>query len=270
VVIDFHAHYPCQENFLPRLLELMPEAGIDRICLCSAGAMFGHVTNPEVRAAFQAHPDRIIGLAFLDLGRDQPEVVDQYAAQGFRGFKIHNPAAPFDDKAFYPIYERIERTGLPVLFHTGIVMCTPHDKERDVSSDKMRPVRLDAVARAFPGMNLVAAHLGAPWHEEASMLARMLPNYYVDLTGAWWGGWRANKTPEFFRYHFFWENAWDKVLFGTDILGVEELLPAKQFHDRFMSGIGLDRQTWDKVYGGTAARLLGLDSYQAAPQTDKA
>ena len=133
------------------------------------------------------------------------------------------------------------------------------NKERDVSSDKMRPVRLDAVVRAFKGMNVVAAHLGAPWHEEASMMARLHPNFYVDLTGAWWGGWRANKNADFYRYHFFWEHAWDKVLFGTDILQVEELIPAKQFHDRFMREIGLAPQIWHKVYGGTAARLLGLD-----------
>lgn len=259
MVIDFHAHYPQQPDFLPRLLELLPQAGIDRICLCSAGAMFGHVPNAEVRRAFERHPDRIIGLAFLDLGADRREVVDDYAAQGFRGYKIHNPAAPYDDKAFYPIYERIERTGLPALFHTGIVMRTPGDKARDVSSDKMRPVRLDAVVRAFPGLSVVGAHLGVPWHEEASMMARLHPNFYVDLTGAWWGGWRVNKNADFFRYHFFWEKAWEKVLFGTDILAVEELIPAKQFHDRFMQEIGLPRETWDLVYGGTAARLMRLE-----------
>jgi hypothetical protein len=260
MVIDFHAHYPNEPDFLPRLLDLLPRAGIDRICLCSAGEMFGHVTNDVVRLAFERHPDRIIGLAFLDLGRDKPEVVDEYVAQGFRGFKIHNPAAPYDDKAFYPIYERIEGTGLPALFHTGIVMCTCHDKERDVSSDKMRPVRLDAVVRAFKGMNVVGAHLGVPWYEEASMMARMHPNYHVDLTGAYWGGWRANKGPDFYRYHFFWENAWEKVLFGTDILHADELLPSKQFHDNFMRQLGLSQEVCDKVYGGNAARLLRLDS----------
>lgn len=259
MVIDFHAHYPRQENFIPRLLEALPQAGIDRICLCSAGEMFDHVSNAEVRQAFERHPDKIIGLAFLDLGRDRPEVVDEYVAQGFRGFKIHNPAAAYDDKAFYPIYERIERSGLPALFHTGIVMCTAHDRERDVSSDKMRPVRLDAVARVFKSMSVVAAHLGAPWYEEASMMARLHPNFYVDLTGAWWGGWRANKGADFYRYHFFWENAWGKVLFGTDILCVEELVPAKQFHDGFMKKVGLPPPVWDKVYGGTAARLMGLE-----------
>src|SRR5262249_50541150 len=64
MVIDFHAHYPRQEDFIPRLLDAMCEAGIERTCLCSAGEMFGHVSNEEVREAFELHPDRIVGLAF--------------------------------------------------------------------------------------------------------------------------------------------------------------------------------------------------------------
>ncbi len=147
---------------------------------------------------------------------------------------------------------------MPLLAHTGIVMRTTADRAREVNSRKMTPVCLDAVVRSFPGLNVVGAHLGVPWHEEASMMARIHPNYYVDLTGAWWGGWRFNKGPEFFRYHFFWENAWDKVLFGTDILTVEELLPSKQFHDKMIASIELPLETVTKIYGGTAARLLHL------------
>ena len=81
----------------------------------------------------------------------------------------------------------------------------------------------------------------------------------MDLTGACWGGWRANKSPDFYRYHFFWPSAWDKVVFGTDILRVEELEQGKAVHDRIFEPLGLDRETMDKIYGGTAARLLHLD-----------
>ena len=258
MVIDFHAHYPRQEDFIPRLLESLPEAGIDRICLCSAGENFGHVTNKEVREAFEQHPDKIIGLALVRLGIDPPELVDEAVREGFKGIKTTNPSLPYDDPSFFPYYQRMERHELPVLFHTGIVMRTPADRELGVSSTKMQPGRLDAVARSFPGLSLVAAHLGVPWYEEASMLARIHPNFYVDLTGAWWGGWRANKGPDFYRYHFFWPNAWEKIVFGTDILRVEELKPAKDVHDRIFEPLGLPPEVMDRIYGGTAARLLHL------------
>ena len=91
------------------------------------------------------------------------------------------------------------------------------------------------------------------------MMARMHPNLYLDLTGAWWGGWRVNKTPEFYRYHFFWEGAWDKVVFGTDILALTELIPSKQFHDRLIAALDLPRETVERIYGGTAAKLLRLE-----------
>ncbi|MDO8539162.1 MAG: hypothetical protein Q7S40_01875 [Opitutaceae bacterium] len=45
---------------------------------------------------------------------------------------------------------------------------------------------------------------------------------------------------------------------GTDILALKELLPAKKYHDDLMDAIGLPAETRQKIYGGTAARLLRL------------
>jgi hypothetical protein len=258
LVIDFHAHYPQEPDFAAQLVELLPQAGIDKICLCSAGEAFGHASNETILEAAKRYPERIVALALVELGKDNPDVVDQYAAQGYRGFKITNPRGPYDEEAYFPVYERMERTGLPLLAHTGILMRIRMTPGERVSSNWMRPICLDAVVRSFPGLNIVGAHLGVPWHEEASMMARMHPNYYVDLTGAWWGGWRVNKNPEFYHYHFFWEGAWDKVLFGTDILKLEELLPAKRNHDAMVASLGLPEEAMKKIYGGTAARLLGF------------
>lgn len=258
MVIDIHAHYPRNEpDFPERLVELLPQAGIDRITLFSAGDAFGHASNAMILAAARKYPEQIIPFAFIELGKDTPDMVDRYFAEGFRGFKVTNPHAPYDTEAFFPLYERMERTGRPLLAHTGILMQIPQTPDMRVNSNWMRPVCLDSVLRRFKGLNIIGAHLGVPWHEEASTMARMHPNYYVDLTGACWGGWRANKNADFFRYHFFWENAWDKVLFGTDILALNELIPSRQFHDRMLAPLGLPPETMQKIYGGTAARLLG-------------
>jgi uncharacterized protein len=258
MIIDFHAHHPRQDGFADKLVERLPEAGIDRICLCSAGEAFGHAPNEEILAAARKYPDQIIAFALVELGKDDPDCIDSYAAEGYRAFKVTNPRASYDDEAFFPVYERMQRTGLPLLAHTGILMRIRMDAGVRVNSNWMRPICLDAVLRSFPELNIVGAHLGAPWHEEASMMARLHPNYYVDLTGACWGGWRVNKTPEFYRYHFFWENAWDKVLFGTDILALDELIPSRRYHDALIDGLDLSRDTVAKIYGATAARLLHL------------
>ena len=259
MVIDIHAHYPRAEpDFPDRLVELLPQAGIDKICLFSAGDVFGHASNDMILAAAKKHPAHIIAFAFIQLGKDTPDMIDRFATEGFLGFKVTTPAASYDDEAFFPIYERMERTGMPLLAHTGILARVKQPREMRINSNWMRPSCLDAVLRSFPALNIIGAHLGVCWNDEASTMARLHPNYYVDLTGAWWGGWRANKTPEYFRQHFFWENAWDKVLFGTDILALRELLPAKKLHDELMRAIGLPPPVVEKIYGGTAARLLGL------------
>jgi predicted TIM-barrel fold metal-dependent hydrolase len=263
MIVDFHAHYPREEGFAERLVELLPEAGIDCICLCSAGEAFGHAPNDVVLEAAKKYPERIIAFALIELGKDSPSCVDEYLARGFGGFKVTNPLSSYDNPDYFPIYERIERSGLPLLAHTGILMRIAPEPVRMVNSRWMRPICLDAVVRYFPGMNVVGAHMGAPWHEEAAMMARMHPNYYVDLTGAWWGGWRANKSPEFFQHHFFWEGAWDKVVFGTDILALKELIPSKEFHDQMLSSLKLPEDTMRNIYGGTAARLLGLPDNKA-------
>jgi uncharacterized protein len=259
MVIDIHAHYPkSQPDFPRRLVAAMAQVGIDKICLFSAGDALGHVSNDAILAAAKQFPEQIVPFAFIELGDDEPAAVDRAVDAGFRGFKITNPRSAYDDEAYFPVYERMEASGLPLLAHTGILMRFPSPAGRRVNANWMRPICLDPVLRSFPRLNIIGAHLGAPWHEEASMMARLHPNYYVDLTGAWWGGWRANKTPDFYRYHFFWENAWDKVLFGTDILALEELAPAKKIHDDIMQQVGLPPAVVERIYGGTAARLLRL------------
>lgn len=259
MIIDIHAHYPVNEaDFPQRLVRLMPEAGIDKIVLFSAGEPFGHASNEQILHAAQQFPERIIPFAFIRLGHDTPADVDRYVREGFRGFKITTPAGPYDDERFLPLYERMERSGLPLLAHTGIVMRFPQPPGMRVNSNWMRPVCLDEVVRTFPKLNVIGAHLGVPWHDEASTMARMHPNYYLDLTGACHGGWRLNKDAEFFRKQFFWEGAWDKVLFGTDILALDELVPARRFHDRMLAPLNLPPDVMAKIYGGTAQRLLGL------------
>src|SRR5690606_5179353 len=112
-----------------------------------------------------------------ELGTDRPEAVDRYAAQGFKGYKITNPRAAYDDEAYFPIFERMERTGMPLLAHTGILLRFPVPAGTRVNSNWMRPICLDPVLRSFPKLNIIGAHLGVPWHEEASSMARMHPNY---------------------------------------------------------------------------------------------
>ncbi|MHB0868693.1 MAG: amidohydrolase family protein [Chloroflexota bacterium] len=194
--------------------------------------------------------------AYFRLGQDDPALVDEFHSQGFRALKVTRPTANYDDPSFYPVYERAERLGMPILFHTGMLVRTVDDQKYGASSARMQPVFLDTVARAFPGLNLVAAHIGVPWHSEAAEVARFNPNVYLDLTGAK-GGWRSRKPLSFFEDLFFWPGAYGKIVFGTDV-HCSEMEWALEDHRRIFDGLGLDAETRASIFGGTMARLLGL------------
>jgi predicted TIM-barrel fold metal-dependent hydrolase len=47
-----------------------------------------------------------------------------------------------------------------------------------------RPVYVDKVAVDFPDINIIMAHIGMPWVEEAAAVVMKNPNVFVDLS-AW-------------------------------------------------------------------------------------
>ena len=51
-----------------------------------------------------------------------------------------------------------------------------------VSANYMRPMNLDRIARAFPEMPIVGAHVGSEsWYEEATSMFEWLKNIYFDM-----------------------------------------------------------------------------------------
>jgi predicted TIM-barrel fold metal-dependent hydrolase len=135
---------------------------------------------------------------------------------------------PFiDDRRYWPVYERAAQYGMIMLFHTGIVNRTDPDKPSDVSSDRMRAGTLDLVARRFPKLRIVGAHLGNPDYSWAGEIARWNPNVWWDLSGST----LIKKQDEYrsFKGIFWWSSAatphspasvasaFEKIVFGSDV-----------------------------------------------------
>ncbi|HEX9017055.1 MAG TPA: amidohydrolase family protein [Chloroflexota bacterium] len=267
MIVDAHHHLLAVKDYLPRLLDENARLGIDRVCL-SALSDFPHlfaegdeeldegVTNDDVRKAFEKYPDRVTGFAYFRLGRDDSSIVARFHSEGFAALKVHRPTANYDDPSYYPVYESAERLGMPVLFHTGMMVRTSDDQRYGASSARTRPVFLDTIARAFPGLTLIAAHLGVPWHTEAAEIARFNPNVYVDLCGAKMG-WRTRKSVSFYQELFFWPGAYEKILFGTDV-HLSEVEWTLWDQRRLFDAIGVSSETQAKIFGGTITRLLGI------------
>jgi hypothetical protein len=204
MIIDMHLHLfgPGHPHYRDSGLEILCEecakAGVDRVCISSCGRQYKQPGNEAVREAFTKYPDFLIGFAYVRLGIDRPWVVDEIKAQGFGGIKV---ISPLDD--YMRLYERAARHKLPILFHTGTVGSLGLDHEYDVSSDRMRPIKLDRIARTFPELPLIGAHLGVPWIDEAASLMCGHPNVYFDMSG---GPAAHVGSPRFRDTHtlFFW------------------------------------------------------------------
>lgn len=267
MIIDVHHHLLAGKGYVDGLLRSMDAAGVDVVCLNGLGLpsdnWVGDLTpdNTDVAKAVADHPGRLVGFGAIRLGDHGPDDVRRLRDLGFAGLKTTRPRLDYDHPSFDEVYATAEELGLPMLFHTGFLVGVPADRVDDVSSARCRPVLLDRVARTFPGLAVIMAHLGMPWHEEAAQMCRFHPNVYTDLSGSL-QGWRNRKAPSFFGELFYWPGAFGKILFGSDVHH-SQLGRALDDHRRILELSGVPDHVVADVLGGTAHRLLGLDQRKA-------
>jgi predicted TIM-barrel fold metal-dependent hydrolase len=185
---------------------------------------------------------------------------------GFHGIKVIRPTVDYDDDCAMPVYERCALLNMPVLFHLGIVAASRvGDPLRDVSIDRMRPAHLDRIARKFPTLSLIGAHLGNPWYDEAGEVARMHPNVYFDLTGST----MKKKSPEFLSEVFWWakneqygkmgdKHPYEKIVFGTDV-SLDLMEDVLNDYRAFFHHVNMSFEHRQMIMGGTAAKIFGLN-----------
>jgi len=256
-IIDAHAHLLDEPGYLDALLATMDTCGIEQVCLSGIGPLFKCGTNDDVRRAFTAHPDRVVGAVFVRPGVDGPAAIDRARDQGFRMVKVSLPRFPYDDSRGYPLWERAVAHAMPVLFHTGVVTPAVEAPDEGISSWAMHPMQLEPVTRAFPTLKLIVAHLGIHWNHDAAELARMRPNVYVDLTGEP-GGWRVRMDREGVRTWLWWPGALDNVCFGTDVHHSKTRRILDEDLAR-LDALGVGDDTRRRILSGNILHLLGDD-----------
>lgn len=262
--IDSHHHVGPDPDYVDYLDEVCARRGIDRICLLGLPQWLwnGCSANSRVEAAFRKYPQRFIGFAFVQLGEDPPEIVSEYYRRGFRGLKLDFPSAAYDDPRFFLIYEQAARLGMTLYFHTGITARLPDMGHRYISSSFMHPATMDAIAPYFPELNIVMAHLGNPWLDEAAMLLRIHPNLYSDLTGST----LKYRSPARLQEVLWWKpdsaygdkqnrNAFEKIIFGSDqhYNDYDDILHDYQ---AVLDKLDLPEHVCAAIWGGTMERLL--------------
>lgn len=217
---------------LEATIAALDEAGV-RIGLTSAwwGPQGPLITNDEVASFVHAHPDRLVGIASVDLHRPMDAVRELRRCVGELGFQglrivpwLWN--LPPDDRRYYPLYAECVELGIPFCLqvgHTG-PLCP---------SEPGRPIPyLDHVALEFPELKIVAGHIGYPWTAEMISLATKYPNVYID-TSAYKTSRYPRELVDYLRGH-----GRKKVLFGSNY---PMLTPADCLRD--LAGLELDDET---------------------------
>ena len=273
--IDCHVHHLSEPGYVDGLVEESERLGIDRICLLAMQNVefWGSraASNDQVLEAYEKYPHRIVPFGYVDLGVDPPTLIDELYMKGFRGLKVTRTRYCYNDDRLMAYYERAAAYGLVILFHTGTVMRSAEDRFYDVDSSRLRPVYLDRIARRFPELILIGAHLGNPWCEEAAMTLFWNPNVYFDLSGTllkrkgaewfrevlWWMPERMAGLTASSDTHYPTSHPFDRICFGTDV-PIKEMEGCLGEYLKLMDDLGISDEVREGVMGGNIASILGL------------
>ena len=261
-IIDIHQHLN-EVNTADAMAEAYAALGVEKVVLLGMPPRRRPGNNDDVLAAHQNYPDLFLPFVGFDLDEMKPDDLTAFREAGFLGVKFIGPSKPYNDASYFPIYERACELGMPVLYHLGIV--ANYGAWTDCDSNLMRPIHLDHIARSFPQLRIVGAHLGNPWYDEATMSCRWNPNLWFDLSGST----LKKKTPQFIGSLLWWTPttaykspergfAWDKIVFGSDV-DWHAVSDVMHDYELLMSALNLSPQLQDAVWYGTAAKILGLD-----------
>jgi hypothetical protein len=263
-LIDAHLHYNGDPAFLEKLTAKLDS--VDGLALV--------LTLPKdldsAKGSIAQHPKRLMGLGQIQL--DDPlalELVDRFHAAGFRGLgEILGPLKNYDDRSYWPIYERAEKYKMILLFHTGILLRATPEIPTDVSVDRMRPTTLDAIARRFPKLTIIGAHLGNPEYAWAAEISRWNPNLYFDLSGS--SLIKKQDDPTFWKSIFWWSgvvslhtppnapNAFERLVFGSDVFNgeLEEFDRELERYHKMLDACGVPKASQDMIFAGTMWKIL--------------
>lgn len=226
-----------------------------------ASTQMGHEPNSidDLVAGCARNSDVLIPFGSVDPRQGEAALVEarrQADELGVRGFKFHPSVQGFDpsDEQFRPLWDELERIGLPCIFHTGQNgMGAGLPGGRGIKLKFSNPLLLDEVAADHPNLPIIMAHPSVPWQDEANSIATHKANVYIDLSG-----WSPKYFPESLVRQS--NNVLSrKVLFGTDF----PLITAEKWMKAFAE-LPLKDEVRPGILKGNAVRLLGLDAGGAA------
>ena len=259
------------------LLRAMDKYGVDVACLLpesmmdTTGYSSRWISNGEMARVVESNPDRfkyqpnLSPIKFKGIDNTIWEPEYWVKEKGAKIFKFYPPEDTYiNDLDLWPFYRRAEELEIVLDIHTGFCWVPPG------KSKYALPIYLDDVARDFPGLKLVAFHMGYPYCDDLNMVAMGHPNVYPCLSLLL--PWALSAPRKFARIigealRFVGP---ERIIWGTDYAGFAvqiklavEGLRAFQIPEDMQKDYGYPAITEDdrrKMFGETLANLLGVDT----------
>jgi predicted TIM-barrel fold metal-dependent hydrolase len=246
MIIDTHVHIGRGERLsdtyqvdqpVELVLENMAEAGVDKSCIMPVAYEDYEGAIEEVREAVEAHPDKLIGYARVNLSnreRATAQLKKCFDEYGFRGVKIHHGLGDgFPTRWFM---EMMGEYGRPLLLHT-----TPNVETIEA---------ITHLARTYPRVPVICGHMGGfsafqPGYVKlVATEAKQIENLYLDTAFVFLHQWIGMAVEIC---------GAEKVLFGSDGPVLHPAIPLKQIELCHFS-----ESERKLILAENAKRLLGL------------
>lgn len=238
---------PVPEIPLEFTIQAMDAAQVAKGLICAWHGPLGPlITNEEVAAWVAQYPERLAGIAAVNLAKPMEAVRELRKCvrdMGFKGLRIVQWLwnLPPNDRHYYPLYVECIELGVPVCLqvgHTG-PLCP---------SEPGRPIPyIDEIALDFPELVIVGGHIGYPWTQEMIAVATKHRNVYIDTSA-----YKAKRfPPELVTY--MKGSGKKKVLFGTNY---PMMTPAMAMEG--LDALGLDDTGMELFLAGNARRIFNL------------
>jgi predicted TIM-barrel fold metal-dependent hydrolase len=130
---------------------------------------------------------------------------------GAKGLKLHPMLGQYypHDRSLWPIYERAQEMGIPIIFHGGRSVESP-----DVQYS--HPKEFESVLDAFEGLKIVIAHFGNDYFDDSIRISKSFPNSFFDTSGAISTFLVEESISDEKAIEIIHELGVNKVLFGSD------------------------------------------------------
>ncbi len=230
---------------ISELLDSMDSSGIDVSAICTIATKPGQVKGIFAWCK-QNRSRRIVPLPSVHpKDQDAPDWINQFAEAGFVGIKLHPMFQEFtiDDPAMDEIYSTALEENLFITFHCG------QDIAFEPDDDRASPARLRKILDRFPGLKVIATHMGGwrMWDQvEQHLLGR---DVYLETSFslAELGPQRAASMIQQHGSH--------RILFGTDWPWASQKKDIEAIQE-----LPIDESAKNSILQANAADLLGRQS----------